>query len=108
MLRLLLLQALLALLDRSELDTLLLRQADSDVLAVADDEDIVDTATTQKVIRARGGGENSLPSGEDVASLVTEVDDLEGARVLLTRDNLTDTADVSTTDDHGRLADLRH
>jgi len=80
-------QAGIALLDWGNLDTLLLGEGDGElVVGVAQDEDVASAG------------------GELVTVLVLQVSDIEGTRVLLDADDLTDTASVGTSSEHGDLA----
>lgn len=75
------------LLSNAELDTLALGQGDPGLLST-DDEDV------------------GLTGGEGVVNGVLEVDDVETTIVTLTVGDNTDTAHVTTTGNHGQVADL--
>lgn len=55
---------------------------------------------------ARNDAQRHEPGGEVVATLVAQVHNFEAARVLVAADDLTNTANVGTTSDHGDVADL--
>lgn len=75
------------LLSNGKLDTLALGQGDPGLLG-ADDKDV------------------GLPGSEGVVNGVLDVDDVETTIVALTVSNDTDTTHVTTTSDHGNVADL--
>merc|ERR1719198_2024886 len=77
-----------AIFDDAELHAVALWQGDPRLVLLADDEDVVEA-------RAEG-----------VASGILDVDDLEGARVLITVSDDADTANVVTTADHDGVAGL--
>jgi len=77
------------LLNDGQLHTLATRKRDKRVVGLAEDEHIGQT------------------SGESVAHRVLDVDDLEGTDVLLTTDDDTDAASVTTTSGHAKVANLK-
>lgn len=82
-------ESLVSLFDECELDTLLGKQRDHWLLALSNDEAVVDSG------------------GEGVTSCVLDVSNVEGARVLLNVLEDAYSADVVTTDDENLGAVLK-